>query len=66
MVDWLSMNNDVASAWEMPKSCKIQRNQTISHAASHAEMYSASTEEVATVACFLQLQETAADPIFIK
>ena len=66
MVDSLSMNNDVASAWEIPKSCKILRYQTISHAASHAEMYSASAEEVATVACFLKLQDTAVDPMFIK
>jgi hypothetical protein len=34
----------------MPKSCKILRNQTISHVASHAEMYSASAVEVAIVA----------------
>lgn len=60
------MNNDVASVWEMPKSCKILRNQTISHAASHAEMYFASVEEVAIVACFLQLQDTATDPMFIR
>jgi len=66
MVDWLSMNNDVASACEMPKSCKIRCNQTISHVASHAEMYSTYVEEVATVACFLQLQDTVADPMFIK
>ena len=60
------MNNDVAFAWEMPKSYKILRNQTISHATSHAEMYSASAEELATVACFLQLQDTVADPMFTK
>ena len=66
MADWLSMNNDVASPWEMPKSCKIRRNQTISQAASHAQMYFASAEDVAIVACFLQLQDTAADPMFIK
>jgi len=60
------MNNEVASAGGIPKSCKTRRNQTISQAASHAEIYSASAEEVATVLCFLQLQETAADPMFIK
>ena len=66
IVDWLSMNNEVASARGIPKYCKSWRNQTISHAASHAEMYSASAEEVAIVACFLQLQETVFDPMFIK
>ena len=66
MADWLSMNNDVAYAWEMLKSCKILHNQKISHVASNAEMYYASTEEVATVACFLQLQDTAVEPMFIK
>ena len=60
------MNNEVAYARGIPKSCKTRRNQTISHVASHAEMYSASAEEVATVACFLQLQDIAADPMFIK
>ena len=60
------MNNEVASAGGIPKSCKARCNQTISHAASHAEIYSASAEEVATVVFFLQLQETAADPMFIK
>jgi len=60
------MNNEVASAGGIPKSCKTRHNQTISHVASHAEMYYAFAEEVATVACFLQLQETAADPMFIK
>ena len=60
------MNNEVASAGGIPKSNKTRRNQTISHVSSHAEMYSASTEEVATVFFFLQLQETAADPMFIK
>ena len=40
------------------------RNQTISHAASHAEIYSA--KEVATVAYFLQLQDITVDPMFIK
>ena len=60
------MNNEVASAGGIPKSYKTRRNQTISHDASHAEMYSASVEEVATVVCFLQLQETATDPMFIK
>jgi hypothetical protein len=50
----------------MPKSCKTLRNQTISHVTSHAEMYYASTEEVATVACFLQLQDTSVEPMFIK
>ena len=60
------MNNEVASARGIPKSYKTLRNQTISHATSHADMYSASTEEVATVACFLQLQDNAYDPMFIK
>ena len=60
------MNNEVASVGGIPKSYKTQRSQTISHAASHGEMYYASAEEVATVDCFLQLQETAADPMFIK
>ena len=60
------MNNEVASAGGIPKSWKTLRNQTISHAASHAEMYYASTEEMATIACFLLLQETATDPMFIK
>jgi hypothetical protein len=50
----------------MPKSCKILRNQTISHVASHAEMYSSSAVEVATVACFLQFQDTVVEPMFIK
>ncbi len=59
MVDWMSMNNDVASAWEMSKSYEILRNQTISHAASHAEMYSASAELSATDLCFLLYQENA-------
>ena len=53
MADWLSMNNDVASSWEMPKSCKILRNQTISHVASHAKMYYDYVVEVDTIACFL-------------
>ena len=66
MADWLSMNNDVASAWEMPKTCKILRNQTISHVASHAEMYYAYVVEVPIVACFLQFQDTAVEPMFIK
>ena len=60
------MNNEVASARGIPKSYKTRRNQKISHAASHAEIYSTSDEEVATVFFFLQLQETAADPMFIK
>ena len=60
------MNNEVPSAGGIPKSYKTRRNQTISHAASHAEVYSTLAEEVATVACFLQLQETVADPMFIK
>jgi hypothetical protein len=50
----------------MPKSYKILRNQTISHVASHAEMYSAYVVEVATVAFFLQFQDTAVEPMFIK
>ena len=59
------MNNKVASIGGIPKSCKTQCNQTISHVASHADMYSASTEEVVVVAFFLQLQDTAVDPMFI-
>ena len=66
MADWLSMNNDIAFAWEMPKSWKILHNQTISHAASHVEIYFSSAEELATVACFLQLQDTTTDPMFTK
>ena len=66
MVDRLSMNNDVASAWEIPKSYKILRNQTISHVASHTEMYYASTVEVEIVACFLQFQDIVFEPMFIK
>ena len=66
IANWLSMNNDVAYVWGIPKSCKTIPNQTISHVASHADMYSDSTEEVATVACFLKLKYTAADPMFIK
>ena len=60
------MNNDVASVWEMPKSCKILRNQKISRVASHVEMYYASAEEVASIACFLKLQGTISDPMFNK
>ena len=66
IADWLSMHNVVGVSWVTPRSYKILRNQTISHAASQAEMYSASAEEFATIACFLQLHDTAAEPIFIK
>lgn len=66
MADWLLMNNEVAFAWGMPKPYKALCNQKISHVASHVDMYSASAEEVATVAFFLQLQDTAIDPVFIK
>eukprot|EP00965_Chrysotila_dentata_P005035 164821-Pleurochrysis_carterae.AAC.1 len=62
MADLLSIESGVGSGCGRPSSAKRLRRQTASLVASEAASISASQEERATVGCFLDDQDIAAEP----
>eukprot|EP00965_Chrysotila_dentata_P259549 6213596-Pleurochrysis_carterae.AAC.3 len=60
MADMLSMASDVGASVSTPNSFSSARKYTASLVASDAAIISASQDERATVACFLEAQEIAA------
>ena len=62
IADMLSQNIVVGSLVLTCRSLKILLSHTASHAALVAATYSASADDSATVACFLEDHETVLDP----
>eukprot|EP00965_Chrysotila_dentata_P011561 378379-Pleurochrysis_carterae.AAC.2 len=58
----LSIASGVGLVWGRPSSAKSARRYTASFAAFEAATISASHEESATLACFLEDQKMAASP----